>query len=154
MGFKNIPTFGTQEISGPVRLTRPSTSPWSTRPAPTLSRRSPRPSPPPWHRTLAFPSPDTPWSDTLPSDTPDTLASPLLPDTPDTPDTLWPLPHTKLVQPIPCTLQSELYHECSDRLRHTLQEGGGQWWLFFVVASVLRRTKQCLKPAPVRRHNS
>merc|ERR1712098_843061 len=79
---------------------------------------------------------------------------PLLPDTPDTPDTLWPLPHTKLVQPIPCTLQSELYHECSDRLRHTLQEGGGQWWLFFVVASVLRRTKQCLKPAPVRRHNS
>merc|ERR1719481_1848542 len=78
-------------------------------------------SPPP------FPLPDTPWSDTLPSDTPDTLASPLLPDTPDTPDTLWPLPHTKLVQPIPCTLQSELYHECSDRLRHTLQEGGGQW---------------------------
>merc|ERR1712098_867630 len=149
-------------------------SPWSTRPAPTLSRRAPRPSPPPWHRTLEFPSllsrltlpaglpmspppfplPDTPWSDTLPSDTPDTLASPLLPDTPDTPDTLWPLPHTKLVQPIPCTLQSELYHECSDRLRHTLQEGGGQWWLFFVVASVLRRTKQCLKPAPVRRHNS
>merc|ERR1712058_97101 len=90
------------------------------------------------HVPTPFPLPDTPWSDTLPSDTPDTLASPLLPDTPDTPDTLWPLPHTKLVQPIPCTLQSELYHECSDRLRHTLQEGGGQWWLFFVVASVLR----------------
>merc|ERR1712036_200426 len=119
-----------------------------TRPAPTLSRRSPRPSPPPWHRTLEFPSLLSRL--TLPTELPMSpppfpLPDTPLPDTLDTPDTLWPLPHTKLVQPIPCTLQSELYHECSHRLRHTLQEGGGQWWLFFVVASVLRRTKQCLK---------
>merc|ERR1712080_7032 len=101
--------------------TRPSTSLWSMRPGPTLSRRCPRPSPPPWPRTLESQSllsrptsstelptcpPPSPLSDTLPSEWLDTPVSPLLPDTPDTPDTPWLWPVTKLVvQPIPCTLQ-------------------------------------------------